>query len=625
MMEVKKMIDLKMFADEILSDYEYLGNEGKQKMISFLEDNDWFGCKPVLVKGQVMLTEAQVELYKDPLINFFAELSPKINSKKMHAMLQAKFPETADQVTIFFNSIGVFEEALFYISDFLLYSLKKDIFLMNDHEVSELMDLATRDMIKSHGLILTFFLSWLKGKYKTAYKKEYFMKNRYSMANSKQAYEFDEYLKLLYYLFNEDYIRREKMYKKATESKNYADTWLFLSLHFICSLRTTDMERIPHPTLLKSPISVLKQIKKDQYADSEARQVLLSITSRLCLLPLTPNKTNTHKNISQIKFNVPESCEVHIGTLLSICEAHSCLAGDSKNPLIRKISDYDRISRYMGEEIGSLFLESNFRSRSANKSYLQSLCMVADGISGEEDGAKIKGYMLAAIARSHKGSWGKFAGVTATYLKDAKMNGLSAEFVAKELFERGVLSFVPSMLLKIITEGSYNDLSFSQQTLIIQKLNLSPNEIEQTMEMVSRSKQQAEEIVKELLTSGRNNIDILGILHKIGTGEAFSKQPESLCLLTAVNQVCSFDNRTQCVGCKYEIKTKSTMLLLVSEYKRVLSLYQNSSEEIEKEKYRQLLTTIILPCLDEILVCLKDQYGPSVFRSFERLIKEYTQ
>ena len=36
------------------------------------------------------------------------------------------------------------------------------------------------------------------------------MKNRYSMAQSKQAYDFDEYLQLLYYLFNEEYIKKEK-------------------------------------------------------------------------------------------------------------------------------------------------------------------------------------------------------------------------------------------------------------------------------------------------------------------------------------------------------------------------------------------------------------------------------
>ena len=34
------------------------------------------------------------------------------------------------------------------------------------------------------------------------------------------------------------------MYEKAYESRNYADTWLYLSLHFICNLRRTDLEQI---------------------------------------------------------------------------------------------------------------------------------------------------------------------------------------------------------------------------------------------------------------------------------------------------------------------------------------------------------------------------------------------
>ena len=58
---------------------------------------------------------------------------------------------------------------------------------------------------------------------------------------------------------------------------------------------------------------------------------------------------------------------------------------------------------YMGEEIGNLFLERNFSSRSANKSYLQSVAMLADDVLEEKSELNIKGYFLAALARSHKG------------------------------------------------------------------------------------------------------------------------------------------------------------------------------------------------------------------------------
>lgn len=93
----------------------------------------------------------------------------------------------------------------------------------------------------------------------------------------------------------------------------------------------------------------------------------------------------------------------------------------------------------MGDEIGELFLFSDFRSRSATKSFLQDICMVADENSTDSGGGfHVKGYYLAALARSHKGSYGKLAETTFQYLKDAKFNHLTPEFVAFELLERGV-------------------------------------------------------------------------------------------------------------------------------------------------------------------------------------------
>ena len=88
-----------------------------------------------------------------------------------------------------------------------------------------------------------------------------------------------------------------------------------------------------------------------------------------------------------------------IGTLLAICEAHYQLNKDNNDePLIRQIKEYKRINRYMGKEIGDLFLERNFSSRSANKSYLQTVAMLADDVLQEKSELNIKGYFLAALA-----------------------------------------------------------------------------------------------------------------------------------------------------------------------------------------------------------------------------------
>ncbi|WP_270474558.1 hypothetical protein, partial [Holdemanella porci] len=76
------------------------------------------------------------------------------------------------------------------------------------------------------------------------------------------------------------------------------DTWLFISLHFLCALRTTDLLRFPHPKLAYSPEEVLEKVKKGKFTDEDAKRTLLSINVYLNAVQLTPNKTKDYSGIS---------------------------------------------------------------------------------------------------------------------------------------------------------------------------------------------------------------------------------------------------------------------------------------------------------------------------------------
>ena len=108
------------------------------------------------------------------------------------------------------------------------------------------------------------------------------------------------------------------MYQRALKSKNYADTWLFLSLHFVCALRNSDLVRIPHPTLPFPAETVLQKIKDNKFTDNDARLTLLSINLHMATMPFTPKKTERFQNVDFIKFIIPESAEVHYGKLFAI-------------------------------------------------------------------------------------------------------------------------------------------------------------------------------------------------------------------------------------------------------------------------------------------------------------------
>ena len=612
------VVDFKNYLERILVELGAATIKHREKVSGFLLDNEWFGVSINL--DDYTISEKDAEVLKNHIKDY---LTTPPGIKSMEGIFSKKFPSTSE-LFVQFAEEKLSETNRFYLLDFLAYYLTKDLFLYGDAEVETLVEVATEVLTKSQGNILIQFIKWLLNKGVTRYRVSFEMTKRYTIESANGAYELDEYLELMYYLFNENYIIKNDMLCKAANSKNYADTWLYLGLHFICALRSTDLERLGHPKLTREPLEVLEAVVDGTWSSSEARRTLLSITTRLTYLNLTPNKTKNASNVAQLKFHVPESCQVLIGTLLAICEAHFQLQipFNAENPLIRQIKTYEKITSYMGEEIGNLFLERNFSSRSANKSYLQSVAMLADDVLEEKSELNIKGYFLAALARSHKGDFNEFAQTTTTYLKDAQLGQLKPEMVAKELFERGVLSMIPSMLLTIVTRGKYKKLSPSQQTQMIKSLDLTPIEIEKTLELSIRADSRSQQALKTLV---ENNVDpeqLLTICHRIGNGEAFSKQGESMCLLSALGKLCPYDDRQHCVGCQYELQTKSTLLLLIGEFNRLNKQYQKLKNELERGKVRAILEKQIKPCLTEMLQALSEQYGEAVLSDYEDIIKE---
>lgn len=613
------VVDLKSYLERILVELGAATIKHREKVSGFLLDNEWFGVSINL--DDYTITEKDAEVLKNHIKDY---LTTPPGIKSMEGIFSKKFPSTSELFVQFAEEEKLSETNRFYLLDFLAYYLTKDLFLYSDAEVETLVEVATENLTKLLGNVLIQFIKWLLNKGVTRYRVSFEMTKRYTIESTNGAYELDEYLELMYYLFNEDYIIKNDMLCKAANSKDYADTWLYLGLHFICALRTTDLERLGHPKLTREPLEVLEAVVDGTWSSSEARRTLLSITTRLTYLNLTPNKTKNASNVTQLKFHVPESCQVLIGTLLAICEAHFQLQipYNLESPLIRRIKTYEKITSYMGEEIGNLFLERNFSSRSANKSYLQSVAMLADDILEDKSELNIKGYFLAALARSHKGDFNEFAQTTTTYLKDAQLGQLKPEMVAKELFERGVLSMIPSMLLTIVTRGKYKELSPSQQTQMIKSLDLTPVEIEKTLELSIKADTRSQQALKILVENKVEPEQLLTICHRIGNGEAFSKQGESMCLLSALGKLCPYDDRQHCVGCQYELQTKSTLLLLIGEFNRLNKQYQKLKNKLERGKVRAILEQQIKPCLTEMLEALSEQYGEAVLSDYEDIIKE---
>ena len=107
-----------------------------------------------------------------------------------------------------------------------------------------------------------------------------------------------------------------------------------------------------------------------------------------------------------------------------------------------------------------------------------------------------------------------------------------------------------------------------KQTEAIKALSMSPLEAEQAVGAMQSGIEQGTELARQIYRSESKD-DIVQILHRIGNDEAVSKQNECLCLMTAMGRICPHPERQGCVGCEYEIGTKSTMLLMASEVTRL--------------------------------------------------------
>ena len=607
------MMDLNEYQDSMIDKYNIRDDKAREDFTEMLVANGWFGEDPVLnEENHVVVSDSFIERNGKAIDDFFRYhfLSDKKRRRIIEERLRRELPQTYESYKKFSKKFGIPDDISIFLADTLLDSLAGELQESTDKEIEAIVFEMTNTAPVSCARTFADFINWVITHYKTVYTNTYSIKNYTTDEENNGAYSMTEYLRILFTLFNEDSIRENQMYEQAAQSKKYTDAWLFISLHFVCALRKSDLVRLPHPRLEQPPESVLEAISNGSFSDEEAKMVLNSVLVHMSYIDLVPNKTKNSGNVPNVKLHIPISVESHFGRLLALAEAHHRASGmRADEPLIHPVSDYTMIRRAMGDDIAELFLETNFRSRKANKSFLQVIDLLTDDILGRQgDDFNVKGYILAALARSHKGSYGEFAQTTSIYLKDNKLSGYTPEFVARELFERGVLSFTSDKLLEIVGGKAYSSLDVKGKTKAIRKLGMSPELIESSVAVAQKSYNQAAAIASDIYRSVSRE-DILSALNCIGNGDAFSKQGEIQCILSAFKKACPYDDRLNCAGCKYEVSTKATIFMMAGEYNRLRDLYASETRPAVKKKYKALVRNTVVPKMFELIDCMKKQYG----------------
>ena len=112
-------------------------------------------------------------------------------------------------------------------------------------------------------------------------------------------------------------------------------------------------------------------------------------------------------------------------------------------------------------------------------------------------------------------------------------------------------------------------------------------------------------------------------MHRIGNGNAVSKDNDVDCIFTAFNKICPFNDKNgACAACEYNCGNKSTIYYLAEEFNRLLSLYRKTDKESLKNKYKYIMQETILPTMNELIMCSEEMYGSQMSTLFERIIEE---
>ena len=175
--------------------------------------------------------------------------------------------------------------------------------------------------------------------------------------------------------------------------------------------------------------------------------------------------------------------------------------------------------------------------------------------------------------------------------------------------------------------AEYKKITMSQQTKIIEELGLNSYEIENTIITYENSLNNAVKVAEEIMTIPEEKRKILVniALSNIAIGTAVSKNKDVMCVMTAMGKDCPYKDRGNCIGCEYEILTKSTMYTLSAEFNRNRKLLGKTENPMLKQKYKTILIKSILPAMNEIFTWIKEKKGTDKVLELEKVVREVTK
>lgn len=571
-------------------------------------------------KNTVFFPVSQRKVVEKYLYRFFAQygmVNERIRTLEADPYWTSH-PVTKDLIDSF--ETGKVDNGMAALMETIIHALGPEITECTDEDIEALLAYASRARLKVYRRYVVMFVNYAKKKvpcrYGISLKCDL---ERKSHAVDTSPYPFPQYLAFASLVFSAPMIEENGLVSKAFEDVKYALLWLFSIWQYVSAWRVKDFFSLP---ILDVPWAKeeLKERILARGFDGDAVKLSMLLENEVNGKRRPPSKTAGRQETSDEKAALlvvfPETLRSVIGIAYAICVA---MTEHCPFPVVRFTNtDYE----YMyGNMYTKIFGHHPFSNRRANKSFMGIVVQLVEQEVGNDN--KVMGYSVASLARAHMVSPGMLSDITSRYLQ-YKLEGLTVDEILMQLWDTGICSFVPYMLLEAVYGDRFSTLPISSQTKVLLASNMSAYQAEAAARLIHKEYLHSKDVVQAILSSCQDQgKTAVRILQRLTGRQAASKQLGIQCPHSAMRAVCPFKANRKCMICPYKIPQTSSVHLYVREIESVVERKKKARTGGEKRKLAMLLKEYYFPAAYTVLLFCKKNYKIDVSEFRDRLVAAY--
>lgn len=599
----------------------------RNRLMEEIEANRWFGIDCVRwqdlsigsLRDGVFIHRKDIPFLDAELAEFFGNIGLSGDEIAERYLGETQGHETTKKYLAEYrlNCMANKPAAEAYVDFVRIVLSYPDISELTDADIKKMrMDITTSETPDAAKRHLIAFLDYVRQKEVVQYSRH---KIERKQERPRTAYSNEEYKIIGECIFNAKHIEENRMIEKALDNHFYAEMWLYHSLFYVCAWRAGDIcSKWQYLNLKDRKEAVLgintDTLYDDLLNDRISDETYISVCD-YCLQKVAASGASASKTLGSnhfpLEIEITPILKTFFGMLVLIGESNMLRSGEGymRQPRYKRYSNRVVLREFYGERINDALHGENLHSRRLNKDYLQGI----EAESRKMGNSGVMTSMVASYARGHSD-----LNTVSAYLQDENLTGETAEFVLFCLMQRGVFGFEKYLPLLMAYPDIVRNLTMSEQTELIQQMDITPMEYELSIKDVYES-----ERIRDDITNGNNEAVLrsLKAMYEISQNRGKAKDDGVYCELKANGEACPHPMWESCVAncCPHLCFTKYGFMALLKEWKKYKDLADGGDKRAEA-----ILNQRLIPTFHKIInQLMKDAQMPREDRQgLKRMLEE---